>query len=182
MSEAPATTRVRPRKGDEVEVTIESFAQGGAGVGRGRGGFVVFVQGAVPGDRVRAQIDKAKRAFGEARLTELLEPSPDRIEPRAAHPGAPWQVLPYERQLAKKQQQVTEALTRLGGFEEPPVRRDRARPSSSGTTATSSSTRSAQGDDGDLILGFHRPGRWDLIDPVRDDILASERVDACASG
>ena len=35
-----------------------------------------------------------------------------------------------------------------------------------------------QGDDGDLILGFHHPGRWDLIDPVEHDILASERVDA----
>ena len=35
-----------------------------------------------------------------------------------------------------------------------------------------------EGDDGELILGFHHPGRWDLIDPVENDILASERVDA----
>ena len=71
---------------------------------------MVFVRGVVPGDRVRVEIGKAKRSFAEARLIELLEPSPDRIEPRAPHPGAPWQVLPYERQLAEKQHQVADAL------------------------------------------------------------------------
>jgi 23S rRNA (uracil1939-C5)-methyltransferase len=177
MSEAPATTRVRPRKGEEVEVTIDSLAHGGAGVGRAEAGFVVFVRGVVPGDRVRAQIDKAKRSFAEARVTELLEPSPDRIEPRALHPGAPWQVLPYETQLATKQQQVTDALTRLGGFEDPPV--GQIVPAVEQWRYRNKVEYSfGQGEDGGLILGFHHPGRWDLIDPVEQDILASEHVDA----
>ena len=60
---------------------------------------MVFVRGAVPGDRIRARIGKSKRSWAEADLVELLEPSPDRIEPEEPHPGAPWQVLPYERQL-----------------------------------------------------------------------------------
>ncbi len=177
MSEAPATARVRPRKGDEVDVTIDSLAHGGAGVGRAEAGFVVFVRGAVPGDRVRAEIFKAKRSFAEARLTELLEAGPDRIEPRAAHPGAPWQVLPYERQLETKQQQVTDALTRLGGFDAPPVR-DIVPAVEQWHYRNKLEYSFGEDERGELILGFHHPGRWDVVDPVTHDILASGRVDA----
>ena len=46
-----------------------------------------------PGDRVRAVVGKAKRAYAEARAVEILEPSPDRSRRAADHPGAPWQVL-----------------------------------------------------------------------------------------
>jgi 23S rRNA (uracil1939-C5)-methyltransferase len=173
----PTTTRVRPRKGEDVEVTIDSIAHGGAGVGRAEAGFVVFVRGAMPGDRVRARIDKAKRSFAEARLTELLEPSPDRIEPRAAHPGAPWQVLPYELQLSTKRTQVVEALQRLGGFEDPPVG-DIVPAVEQWRYRNKVEYSFGQADDGELVLGFHRPGRWDVIDPIQEDILASERVDA----
>src|SRR3954451_15437411 len=95
----------RPPTGDELELRIDTLAYGGAGVGR-LDGYVVFVRDAVPGDRVRAQITKRKRAYAEARAVELLEPSPERVEPAADHPGAPWQVLPYERQLEIKQEQV----------------------------------------------------------------------------
>ena len=112
MSDSSALKRPRPRRDEEVEVTVDKLAYGGAGVGRAEG-FVVVVRGAVPGARVRARIGKAKRSYAEATVVELLEPSPDRIEPAIAHPGAPWQVLPYERQLEEKQAQVHEALERL---------------------------------------------------------------------
>jgi 23S rRNA (uracil1939-C5)-methyltransferase len=167
----------RPRNGDELELTVDSFAQGGNGVARSDG-YVVFVQGAIPGDRVRARITKSKRDYGEARATEILEPSPQRIEPRAAHPGASWQVLPYERQLEEKQRQVSEALTRIGRFEAPPVseivpavEQWRYR----NKLEYSFGTAGADGD-GELVLGFHRPGRWNDIDDVTDDILASEAI------
>src|SRR3954465_13686272 len=101
-------------------MTVDSFAHGGAGVAR-HDGYVVFVQGAVPGDRVRAVVTKSKRDYGEARTVEVVDPSPYRIEPRAPPPGAPWQVLPYERQLSEKQDQVRDALERIGRFEAPPV-------------------------------------------------------------
>src|ERR687897_2343018 len=113
-------TQTRPRRGDELDLRVDSLAHGGAGVAR-LDGYVVFVQGAVPGDHVRARVHKSKRGYAEARAVDLLEPSPERIEPRAAHPGAPWQVLPYERQLAEKEQQVRDALTRIGKFDDPPV-------------------------------------------------------------
>src|SRR3954452_4031627 len=121
MAEAPTKPRAaRPRGGAEVELSVDSFAHGGNGVAR-LDGDVLFVQGAVAGGRVRALVTKPKRDYGEARTLEVLAPSPERIEPRAAHPGASWQGLPYERQLEEKQRQVSEALTRIGRFEQPPV-------------------------------------------------------------
>jgi 23S rRNA (uracil1939-C5)-methyltransferase len=168
--------RKRPERGAELELTIDSFAHGGNGVAR-LDGYVLFVQGGVPGDRVRAIVTKSKRDYGEARTVEVVEPSPDRIEPRAAHPGASWQVLPYERQLVEKERQVTEALERIGRFEDPPVRQIvpaveqwRYRNKLEYSFGT--------GDDGELVLGFHRPGRWNDIDDVSDDILASEGINA----
>lgn len=165
----------RPRTGDELELTIDALAHGGAGVARSDG-YVVFVRGVVPGDRVRARITKSKRSFGEAETVELLTPSPDRIEPLAAHPGAPWQVLPYERQLAEKEAQVRDALTRIGGFESPPV--EPIIGADEQLHYRNKLEYSFGEHESELVLGFHRPGRWDLIDDVSRDILASERVDA----
>jgi 23S rRNA (uracil1939-C5)-methyltransferase len=172
---AQAATRPRPRRGDELELTIDRLAYGGAGVARTETGYVVFVRGAVPGDRVRARIGKSKRSWAEAELVELLEPSPERIEPVAPHPGAPWQVLPYERQLEEKEFQVRDALSRIGGFEEPPV--EPIIPAEQRLRYRNKLEYSFGMDEsGELVLGFHRPGRFDLIDDVEDDILASERI------
>src|SRR4051812_11036496 len=150
-----AGSATRPRLGELVDVTIDTLAHGGAGVGR-LDGYVVFVRQTVPGDRVRAQITKRKRAYAEARPVELLEPSPDRIEPAAAHPGAPWQVLPYERQLEIKHEQVGDALRRIGrleGFELDPIvpaeQQWRYRNKVEFSFGTNES--------GELICGFHAP-------------------------
>jgi 23S rRNA (uracil1939-C5)-methyltransferase len=173
QTEAP---RKRPERGAELELTVDTLAHGGSGVAR-LDGYVLFVQGAIPGDRVRAVVTKSKRDYGEARTVEVVEPSEDRIEPRAPHPGASWQVLPYGRQLEEKQRQVGEALERIGRFEAPPVRpivpaveQWRYRNKLEYSFGTD--------DDGQLVLGFHRPGRWNDIDDVTDDVLASERIDA----
>jgi 23S rRNA (uracil1939-C5)-methyltransferase len=111
----------RPERGEEIELTIDTLAHGGEGVARlGDGGYVVFVSGAIPGDRVRAVVVKRKRSYAHARMVGLLASGPERIEPTAKHPGVAWQVLPYERQLQIKQEQVDDALRRIGkldGFE-----------------------------------------------------------------
>jgi 23S rRNA (uracil1939-C5)-methyltransferase len=130
----------------------------------------------VPGDRVRARVTKSKRSFAEADSVELLEPSPDRVEPLAPHPGAPWQVLPYERQLAEKQTQVRDALQRIGGFDEPPL--EPIVPAEQLLGYRNKLEYSfGEDEESELVLGFHRPGRFDLIDDVSRDVLASERVD-----
>ncbi len=176
MDPAPSTIRTRPRNGDELELTIDSLAYGGAGVAR-LDGYVVFVADAVPGDRVRAVVEKSKRAYAQARAVEVLEPSPERIPPLAAHPGAPWQVLPYERQLETKHAQVDDALRRIGrldGFElEPIVPADevwRYRNKLEYSFGTDP--------DGRLVCGFHAPGSWEEIVEVTDCLLASEAGNA----
>src|SRR5947209_17117091 len=164
-----ATTRIRPQRGSELELTVGSLAHGGNGVAR-LDGYVVFVQGAVPGDRVRARVTKSKRDYAEARAVELVEPSPDRVEPRAPHPGAPWQVLPYERQLEEKERQVRDALERLGHFADPPV--EPIVPAVEQWRYRNKLEYSfGAGEDGELRLGFHRAGRWNEIDDVTEDGL-----------
>src|ERR1700759_2916297 len=112
-----SATSTRPSRGDELELTIDPLAHGGNGVAR-NDGYVVFVAGGFPGDRVRAVVGKAKKAYAEARAIEIVEPSPDRVPELAAHPGAPWQVLSYERQLEVKAEQVADALRRIGKLED----------------------------------------------------------------
>jgi 23S rRNA (uracil1939-C5)-methyltransferase len=175
MTDAPAARRARPRSGELVEVAIDALAHGGAGIGRDDG-FVVFVRGTVPGDRVRARIGKAKRSYAEATLEQVLEPSSERVEPAVPHPGAPWQVLPYERQLEEKQRQVSEALERLGGFERPPV--ETIVPAVARLRYRNKVEYSFGADEaGSVVLGSHRSGRWDVVDELTEDVLASERVD-----
>jgi 23S rRNA (uracil1939-C5)-methyltransferase len=175
MTTTPPST-ARPQRGDELELTIDSLAYGGAGVAR-LDGYVVFVAGALPGDRVRAVVGKRKRAYAEARVLQILAEGPDRIPPVADHPGAPWQVLAYERQLEVKQAQVYDALTRIGKLDGfalediiPAVQPWRYRNKLEYSFGT--------GPDGELQCGFHAPGRWDEIVPISDCLLASEPANA----
>lgn len=174
MAAGGMTAPARPKPGDIVELTVERLAHGGAGVARTDSGYVVFVTGAVPGDRVSARIGKRKRSYAEARIVELLTPSPERIEPAADHPGAPWQVIPYERQLAYKAEQVEDALRRIGGLDGfalapivPAVEQWRYR----------NKLEFSFGEDGDgeLVCGFHAPGSWYEIVAVEDCLLQSVR-------
>jgi len=162
----------RPNVGDELELTVDSLAFGGAGVARHEG-YVVFVDGALPGDRVRARVHHRKRAYAQARVTELIEPGPDRVAPQADHPGAPWQELRYERQLEIKQAQVDDALRRIGHLEGfalhtivPAEQLWRYR--------NKLEYSFGRAPDGELALGFHEPGSWERIVALDDCMLASE--------
>ncbi len=165
----------RPERGQELELTIESLAHGGEGVARlGEHGYVVFVAGAIPGDRVRALVYKRKRSYAHARTVEVLEASPERIAPLAEHPGVPWQVLPYERQLQIKQEQVHDALCRLGGLDGfqmesivPAVTQWRYRNKLEYSFG-------ADPDTGELVCGFHAPAGFNQVVAIEDCLLASE--------
>ncbi len=172
MTAAPA--QARPQRGDELELSIDSLAFGGEGVARlGDSGYVVFVAGAIPGDRVRAVVHKRKRSYAHARTLEVLTPSPERIAPRADHPGVPWQVIPYERQLEIKHGQVGEALERIGGLtgfalEEivPALEQWRYR--------NKLEYSFGNAEDGSLQCGFHAPAGGNAVVPMEDCLLASE--------
>jgi 23S rRNA (uracil1939-C5)-methyltransferase len=101
-----------------AEMTIESIAAGGDGIGR-TNGVVVFVPRTAPGDRVRVRLD-VRRRFARGVLDELLEPAPERVDPLCYHyridrcGGCQIQHLRYEAQLEAKQGIIRDALTRIG--------------------------------------------------------------------
>jgi 23S rRNA (uracil1939-C5)-methyltransferase len=79
----------------------------------------------IPGDIIDAIVIKDKKSWAQARMTRLVEPSPLRIDSFCQHfgvcGGCKWQMLPYEKQLEFKQQQVTDQLQRIGHVELPEI-------------------------------------------------------------
>src|SRR3954465_13701390 len=144
---------------DEIEVSIDSLAYGGNGVGR-LNGFVVFVRRGLPGDTVRARVTKVKRNHAEATALEVVEAGAPRVEAPCAHypecGGCRFQDLAYEAQAAAKEAQVTEALRRIGGIAEAPL--EPILPAEEIFRYRNKLEYSfAQHDDGPT-LGFHRAG------------------------
>ncbi len=105
--------------GQHVELTITGLNHEGAGVGRHEG-YTLFVPCALPGELVRAKVVHAKKSFGFAELTEILSPSPHRMNPPCPVfdrcGGCSLQHLSYTEQLAHKRQLVKDNLQRIGGF------------------------------------------------------------------
>ena len=116
VANVPAVT------GSPIEVRIRSLSSDGAGVGDLPDGPVVFVHRTAPDDRVRVMVQTAKARWARARLREVIEPSPERVVPPCPHyhacGGCTLQHIPYDSQLQWKGRFVSDALTRIGGFEQ----------------------------------------------------------------
>lgn len=118
--------RDRPewQQGQLVEIVINDLSDTGDGVGRLRS-RVVFVPDTVPGDRALVRLVRVKPQYAHGKLHELLEASPHRRRPSCIVAdkcgGCQWQHIAYEYQLEAKQNQVIQALERIGGFSCPPV-------------------------------------------------------------
>jgi len=106
------------KPGDIEEADIVDLAHDGRGIARS-GGKAVFIEGALPGERVRFRVLKRRRQWDEAGLVEVLSASPDRVVPRCAHfgvcGGCSLQHLAPAAQLAAKQRQLLDNLQRIGG-------------------------------------------------------------------
>lgn len=159
---------------DELVLKIDNLAFGGKGVAR-LDGFVIFVDGALPGDLVRARVTRTRRSFAEARIVELLDSSNSRIPPACRHAdacgGCAWQTLTYKAQLEFKQRQVAECLSHIGGL--PAVRNDEP-VAAAGLWRYRNKVEFSFADDGNgTILGFHLPGQWRRVFNVEDCLLHS---------
>ena len=110
--------------GHELILRVDSLASDGRGLARSDG-LVVFMERALPGQRVRARILALRKRLVEAAVEEVLTPSSDEQPAPCPHAascgGCPWQTLPYDRQLFWKQRIVEDALSRLGHIVNPPV-------------------------------------------------------------
>lgn len=100
-----------------TNVQVSGYAAGGKALAR-VDGKVIFITGAVPGDVVNVQLIKNKKDWGEGFVAQVIEYSKDRTVPFCEHfgvcGGCKWQMLPYEKQLEYKQQEVEETLIRIG--------------------------------------------------------------------
>ena len=115
-------------KGQIAELKIEDMSAEGKGIGKiydGKRGFAVFVEDTVLGDLVRAKLTKVKKNYAFAQVTEVLKFSPDRQESFCEYSGlcggCVYSQISYEAQLALKENQVREKLTRLGGLTDPVI-------------------------------------------------------------
>jgi 23S rRNA (uracil1939-C5)-methyltransferase len=113
------------KKGEVIQnLLIDTMAAEGKCVAR-QDGLVIFVTGGAPGDVVDVEITKVKSHFLEAKVTSIISLSANRSNPFCSHfgtcGGCSWQHINYATQLAYKQQQVTDALQRIGGIQLPPI-------------------------------------------------------------
>lgn len=188
------------QQGQVVEVAIADLNDQGAGVGR-LDNWVVFVPDTVPGDRVQVRLVQVKRQYGHGQLQRVLTPSPDRIRPACIVAdkcgGCQWQTVAYERQLAAKYNQVSQALQRLAAIPLPVIEPILAAPQPLGyrNKATYPLRRSrhsatAESAAGPLQAGYYRKGSHRLInlnqcpvqDPRLDPLLAQIKQDLTAQG
>ena len=105
------------RKGQEIELAIDSLSHDGQGVGRYQG-FAIFVPHAVPGDQIRAEIITVQKNYARGLITKIIASSASRVNPACsifpACGGCQLQHLSYQEQLEFKRQVVVEALARIG--------------------------------------------------------------------
>jgi 23S rRNA (uracil1939-C5)-methyltransferase len=163
------------RQGEEFELQVDSLAYGGNGVAR-RGGFVVFVRGGLPGDRLFARVTKVKRGYAEAIATRLVDASPSRVEAPCPYfgicGGCRFQDLAYASQAAAKETQVRDALVRIGHIADPPV--EAIVPAASLYRYRNKLEYSFTTGESGVDLGFHRAGRWDEVIGIEECLLTTE--------
>ncbi len=184
------------KKGTTIELKIEDYAFEGKGLARIKQNesekkFVIFVQGAYPGDKVTAQIRKKKKSFAEAKLIEVLEPSEYRIEAKCKFfgtcGGCKAQDLDYRAQVKFKERQVRDIFERLGGlkdFEFLPIvasekiyfyRNKMEFSFAEKRWITEAEVRSGEEiPDRDFALGLHIPRIYDKVLDINECFLQSE--------
>ena len=169
-----------------VELSIDSIAFEGKSIARADG-FVVFVEGGVPGDVVRAKIYKKKKDYAEAKLLEVISASPHRIEAPCQYfgvcGGCRWQHLEYSEQLRYKRQNVVDALQRNGGLkiEVDDIVGAKEIYGYRNKIEMTFSDRPYwihENDPLTVALGFHAPGRYDKTIDILHCYLADEKVNA----
>ena len=168
------------KKGDILELTIESLAFGGKGIAK-VDDFVIFVKNAIPNQVVKALIYKKKSGYAEARPVEVLTESKNHTPPLCEHfaycGGCTFQQLKYSEQVNQKKQQVVDALTRLAGIEDVKIKTvvsaDNIYNYRNKMEFTFSNRRWTLPDEPKDVeqgfaLGLHIPGRYDKILDIKE--------------
>ena len=164
----------------ELDFTVESLTNLGMGVGR-VDGWVVMVPFVIPGERVKARIFRNFQNYSDADLVEVLEASPDRIEPKcplySRCGGCQYQHISYERQLKEKTQHVKELMQKLGDIEFPvALSHGSAQVYNYRSKITPHYNRPDR--DGSQPIGFLQYGRRNQIIDVEQCPIATDAINA----
>ncbi len=162
------------------KMTITDIAAEGKAIAK-KDDMVIFVPFVIPGDVVDLQITRQKKRFAEAHAVKFHALSPERIEPFCQHygecGGCKWQVLPYEAQLAYKQQQVSDNLARIGKVSLPtpqPILGSNKQRFYRNKLEFSFATEVDKAGQKTNTLGFHKPGFYDQVIRIDHCSLQSE--------
>lgn len=154
------------KKNDGIELEITGMTAEGMGVGRWNG-LAVFVPLAAPGDLLSVKIVKVKKNCAYGKLMEILSPSPDRVEPDcpvfAQCGGCCYRHISYQAELRIKQDRVRDALERIGGFTELPLRPILGADSRDGYR-NKATLPLGQKPDGTLAMGFYAVNSHRIVD------------------
>ena len=161
------------KRGDRLELDVETLASSGDGLCRHEG-YTVFTPGGLPGDRVRGKMIKITPRFGVMDIFERTQLSKDRVDPPCPVffkcGGCKFQDLNYEKQLEFKIQVVRDSLSRIGGVE---------LPEKIETLATEKQYQyrnkgsfAVQGKTSDPQIGFYSEGSHIVADSPTCDILS----------
>ena len=163
---------------EEVELVVDSLTNLGMGVGR-VDGWVVMVPFVIPGERVKVRIFRNFTNYSDADLLEVIEASPDRIEPKCilftTCGGCQYQHLSYDRQLLEKTAHVKELLEKLGAIEHP-VERAVGSPQIYNYRSKITPHYNRPSQDGSQPIGFLRFGRRNQIVDVDQCPIATEAI------
>lgn len=114
-----AKTQAPVQKNEIIDVTFQDLSHEGAGVAK-VDGYALFVRGVLPGERAKVKVLKTKKGYGIAKLLELHDTNPQRVDPPCPIydqcGGCQLQHMSYEGQLDHKQKSVKETLARFGGL------------------------------------------------------------------
>mgnify|MGYP001077127095 FL=1 len=193
----------RPKKGDELELTVESLAFGGKGVAH-LNGYVIFIKGALPDQKVLARLTKRRNGYGEAKTLEILKETPSYITSKCDHfptcGGCSFQDFDYYAQIEQKKAQVIDLFRRIGHMDKPKLNQVvpaeeifhyRNKMEFSFSNRRWVLPEEEENAEADFALGLHIPGRFDKIldistcwiqKPIANEILNTVRNVAQKTG
>lgn len=173
-------------------IKLERYAAEGKSIAHLEDGKTLFVTGAVPGDVAEVLVLKNKSSYAEGKVMRIVTPTADRVTPFCSHfgtcGGCKWQMLPYEKQLEYKQQQVGDQLSRIGQValpEQQPILGSAATQWYRNKLEFTFSTQQyltqeeiAAADGAEIerqpALGFHAPGMFDKVVDIDTCYLQAE--------
>jgi 23S rRNA (uracil1939-C5)-methyltransferase len=169
----------RPKRGDTLSLTIDDLAFGGEAVGRADG-YVVFVRGGVPGDRLRVRLEQARSRFGRGAIEAIEVPSPHRVAAPCPYfgrcGGCRFQHIAYPAQLAFKAKQVADVMERVGGLTGVELRPIIGAEETYGYRNKMEFTVAPRPGGNGPVVGLHEADRYDSVLDIDRCLIQSEAM------